>query len=205
MTEKFSIGQQSYDVMNRHIYVDKTRHLVELAQDECPFCLSRPGRIGKSLLTSTLSKLFAGNKDFFENTFAYKNWDWSTTYPVIHLDFSGCSIFSREELRHDLLSKITAVAKPYGVSFRTDVTPHDALSILIETLSLNTSLPDDRVVLLIDEYDAPLLDALNSPIFEEVKQVMSPIFNVIKSADEYLRFTFLTGVTQFSKSSLFLV
>jgi hypothetical protein len=179
------------------LYVDKTRIIYELVQTGTYYFLSRPRRFGKSLLLSTLEELFMGSKELFKNLWIQNQWDWSQQHPVIHISFSdiGVNTLGLTEAIYNTLNinakrlNITLTAKSYDQQFRE----------LIEKASVDSS-----VVILIDEYDKPLIDYLEEP--EKAAQhrdIMKNFYSVLKGADAYIRFLMITGVSRFSKVSIF--
>ncbi|WP_440617700.1 AAA family ATPase [Cysteiniphilum sp. 6C5] len=183
------------------IYIDKTQHLLQMINSGRYFFLSRPRRFGKSLTIDTLKQLFLGNKALFKDTFAESNWDWEVTYPVIHLSFGSSSAFESEETLIEIIhNQITETAQRYAV----DVSGQ---SIAVRFHNLIRQIKEKyktQIILLTDEYDKPILDVIT----DEHKatrnhEILKGLYSVIKDNDECLKFVFLTGVTRFSKVSLF--
>ena len=183
------------------IYADKTDLVYRLA-NECRYAfLSRPRRFGKSLLCSTLKYYFQGRRDLFEGLMiSDMEEDWKQ-YPVLHFDLSLCKNKAKiSDIPDNLHKQIASQASNYGVVL-ADGTPGDQLTSLIETLYMQTSC---QVVVIFDEYDAPLLDYLHRPAeLEEVRRIMQEFYQPVKACDQYLRFCFLTGITKFSHLSIF--
>ena len=186
---------------NDCVYVDKTQHVVRLAHQGKYYFLSRPRRFGKSLLVDTLKQAFMGRRELFEGLYLQDNWDWSVEHPVIHLDFSRGVIESREELT----SKVTAFLDWHYDHYAIDNTYNDISNRffdLIEKLANQSS--SGRVVVLVDEYDKPILDNITEPkIASDIRNGLKDLYSVIKSQDANLQFVLLTGVSKFSKVSLF--
>lgn len=185
-----------------YVYIDKTHHVHKLVDTGGKyFFLSRPRRFGKSLFLDTLKQAFLANKRLFKGLFLEKNWDWKTTYPIIHLSFAGGSAYeSKKNLLAVIDDHIKKHAKQYGVTI-SNPTKSTRFNELIVKIADKTS---QKVVLLIDEYDKPILDVINSP--EEAKEnreILKGLYSVIKDQDTRLKFVFLTGVSKFSKVSLF--
>ena len=183
------------------IYVDKTKLIFEIASQRQKFFLSRPRRFGKSLLISTFESLFKYGLRDFKGLAIEKLWKDTGTYQVVRLDFSGIKSFvSVEDFSAKLTSLLAGSFMPLGFSYEenTAVNLMDQLSNWLKTLSPNS------LVLLIDEYDAPLTGCLSKPqLFEDVRKELSEFYARIKSNDGAVRFFFMTGITKFSKTSIF--
>ncbi|WP_192483916.1 MULTISPECIES: ATP-binding protein [Cysteiniphilum] len=198
------IGYSSLSEMinGNTFYVDKTRHIHEIAAKGKYYFLSRPRRFGKSLTIDTLKQLFLGKKVLFKGLYIEDKWDFDKTHPVIHFSFGRSkSVFSEESLLQWILRELSDTAKHYGLEL--DTSKHYDLQFdqLIKSLFEKTN---KRVVLLVDEYDKPILDVITQS--EEAlrnREILKGLYSVIKDNDTYLRFVFLTGVSKFSKVSLF--
>lgn len=181
------------------LYVDKTRWIYELVRyRKGIYFLSRPRRFGKSLLVSTLSEIFHGNRDLFQGLWLYaSDYDWKE-HPVIHLDFSQYTADNAEQLKSIIKGYLQDVAFDHGITLREDGYQQQFGS-LIRQLAAR-----ERVVILIDEYDKPILDHLdNLEEAQRVRDVLKAFYTVIKSLDRYIRFVFLTGISKFSKVGVF--
>ena len=197
------IGIQTFEeIINKdYLYIDKTEYIYRMANGASKYCfLSRPRRFGKSLLTSTLHSYFAGKKDLFEGLAIEKlETEW-TEYPVLHFDMSLSKHVDKETLESMLDVQLFEHEKIYGNPERA-VTLNDRMKTLIMRACEQT---DRQVVVLIDEYDAPLLDVMheeeNLPV---LRNVMRNFYSPLKACDPYLRFVFLTGITKFSQLSIF--
>ncbi len=187
-------------IQDNYLYIDKTEYIYKLFKDSTQYYfLSRPRRFGKSLLVSTLKELFSGNKELFKDLWIYNsNYEWQE-YPVIHLDFSQIEHLTADELRTNLNDTLNKIAQDYNINLEYNKTPGASLKELIENLS-----KINKVVILIDEYDKPILDHINN-IEEAEKQrdILRSFYGVIKGQDANLRSVLLTGVTRFSKTSIF--
>jgi len=182
-----------------YVYVDKTKQIYDLITGGRLYFLSRPRRFGKSLLISTLKEIFLANKKLFENLWiGTSDYDWHK-YPVIHLDFSVLSYQNADAFRTDLTWTFENIAKSYGITIS------DAPSLETKLRSLVMQLSEqDKVVMLIDEYDYPLLKHIRSPeTAKTIRDVLSAFFAVIKALNPSMRALFITGVTKFSKTSIF--
>ncbi|MDX8394648.1 MAG: AAA family ATPase, partial [Mariprofundales bacterium] len=203
--KKLPIGIQTFSkiIKGNFCYVDKTAIIQKLVlQDGGYYFLSRPRRFGKSLLVSTLKSLFAGEQDLFTNLAIEKEWDWSRKHPVIHISFSGGFINSPEVLESILQSQMREHAEYYQIKL-TETLASMQFRQLIRLLHDKFN---HQVVLLIDEYDKPILDNIVSNRDEvaiAVRDTLKGFYAVIKDSDAYLRFVLLTGVSKFSKVSLF--
>ena len=183
------------------IYADKTDLVYRLA-NECRFAfLSRPRRFGKSLLCSTLKYYFQGRRDLFEGLMISDMEEEWRQYPVLHFDLSACKNLSRIGIiSNELRDQVNRYAHSYGVELVGE-DPGQRLKDLIINLYKQTGM---QVVLIFDEYDAPLLDYLHRPDdLEEVRRIMQEFYQPVKICDQYLRFCFLTGITKFSHLSIF--
>ncbi len=195
------IGVQSFEkiITGNYLYVDKTEFIYNLIQNGQYYFFARPRRFGKSLLVSTLKEIFLGNKHLFEQLWLGQTQFTWEQHPVIHIDFSSLAHFSAQELRKSLIVHLQQVAQDYSISIKSEDTPEMMLTSLTRELARR-----NKVVILVDEYDKPILDHLNDP--QEAKaqrEVLKSFYTVIKSLDEHLRFVFLTGVSKFSKTSIF--
>ena len=185
-------------ITDGYIYVDKTQFALELIKKGKHYFLSRPRRFGKSLFVSTLKEIFKGNKALFEGYhIAQSNYDWKP-YPVLVLNFGDIANETPKELKADLSDELTTMGEEQDIKV---VKPSLAsqLKALIKALAKN-----GRVVVLIDEYDKPLIDNLHNPkVAEGNRKLLQSFFGVLKNLDEYIKFTFITGISKFSKVSLF--
>ncbi|MDR1523332.1 MAG: ATP-binding protein [Endomicrobium sp.] len=200
--KKLPLSTQSFSklIEDNKIYVDKTEHIYNLINSGSVYFLSRPRRFGKSLLISTFKELFKGNKKIFEGLYIYDKWDWIKTNPVIHLDFTEIGYKTSSMLENSLLDYVNSLASKYEVELTNSALP-SRFAQLIEKLHEKAG---DRVVILVDEYDKPLIDNLSkNEVYPEVKRTLHDFYQVIKASDEHLRFVFLTGVSRFSGLSIF--
>jgi hypothetical protein len=183
-----------------YVYADKTRYIWELTQAGQVFFLSRPRRFGKSLFVDTLKEAFQGHRDLFDGlALADTDFDF-TGHPVIHLDLSDLNVGTAAELRRSLMDMLEEVALEEGVDVTGDL-PAVRLRRLIKALHAKTGR---RVVVLVDEYDKPIVEHASEPQLAEANRVeLRSVYGVLKKADPYLRFVFLTGVAKFSRTSIF--
>ena len=181
-------------------YVDKTAYIERLLEEGKHYFLSRPRRFGKSLFLDTLKELFEGSEALFEGLHIHDRRDWSVRNPVLRLDFSGGTHGEPDGLREDLTDQLAAGEEQAGTRACRAAAPL-RFRRLIEELHRRTG---ERVVVLIDEYDKPILDALGTPeIARANRDFLRSLYSNIKFADAHIRFAFLTGVSKFSKVSLF--
>ena len=181
-------------------YVDKTGYAVRLAEEGKHFFLSRPRRFGKSLFLDTLQDLFAGRQELFEGLEAYTRWDWSVSYPVVRLDFAGGDFTQPGELLASLGQQFDRIEELAKLQRRYDTGPRRFVD-LFHRLHQQTG---QRVVVLVDEYDKPILDALQEPDLARAnRDYLRGLYGMIKTCDAHIRFCFLTGVSKFSTASLF--
>jgi hypothetical protein len=188
-------------IENNYLYVDKTEFIHKIASTGKFYFLSRPRRFGKSLLVSTLEELFKGNKNLFKNLYIYDKWNWEDNFPVIKVDFGEISHDSSSNLKLSLIKFLKDTATTENIELEDiDLLP-DKFSELIKKLHDKTG---KQVVVLIDEYDKPIIKHLDDiKLSESNRDVLSSFYQVLKTNDMYLRFVFLTGVSKFSKTSIF--
>jgi hypothetical protein len=196
------IGVQTFSDFKKNnlVYVDKTELIYNLVTTGYAYFLSRPRRFGKSLLCSTMKELFLGNKDLFEGLWIEDKWDWTQTNPVIHLSFT--SIAYREMgLGQAISYELKNIASKYDLTYSSE-NYSTQFKELIEQLSKKHG----RVVLIIDEYDKPIIDFLEKekiPQAEANRDILKTFYSVLKDASMHLRLLFITGVSKFSKVSIF--
>ena len=186
--------------MGGFVYVDKTEQVANLVAQGSYYFLSRPRRFGKSLLVDTLKQAFLANKELFNGLYLEKVWDWKLNYPVIHFDFGAGVMQSRERLD----SKINQILNDHYQRYQITNTYTEVGERFQDLIvKLHTKFKQ-QVVLLIDEYDKPILDNINDlNLAREVREGLKNLYSVIKVVDINLKFVLLTGVSKFSKVSLF--
>jgi len=199
---KLPIGIQDFEYLrtNNYLYVDKTQYIYQLLQHGKPYFLGRPRRFGKSLFLSTLKAYFEGKKELFEGLkIAKLETDW-IKYPVLYLDFNRESYIDLDSFNAVLDTNLSIHEKKWGKD-ETETTPASRLVGLIHRVYEKTG---KNVVVLIDEYDKPLISTIgNTNLNDEIRTLLKGFYGVLKAEDAYLRFVFLTGVTKFSKVSVF--
>lgn len=203
--KKLPIGISSLaKIRDEHYaYIDKTHHIVNLFNtDGRYYFLSRPRRFGKSLFIDTIKQAFLGKKELFSNLYLEQNWDWDTKYPVLHFDFGGSSSVANYDTLTDIIwLTLEYHAKLYGVIVRKDLTYALAFQELIRGIA---NRHNTKVVILVDEYDKPILDnILDTTKSSQMREMLKDLYSQIKTNDEYIKFVLLTGVSKFSKVSLF--
>lgn len=198
----YPIGIQTFEeiIKKSMLYVDKTEYVYRMANSGKYFFLSRPRRFGKSLLTSTFHSYFAGKKELFKGLAIEKlEMEW-TEFPVLHFDMSGGKHLDKDELETYIGYQLENLEHKFGITQHREGV-NNRLDNLITTAYKQTS---KQVVVLIDEYDAPLLDVVHEdeklPI---LRNVMRNFYSPLKKCESYLRFVFLTGITKFSQMSIF--
>ena len=201
---KYPIGMQSFDqiIEDGYVYIDKTDMVYSLAHEGKIYFLSRPRRFGKSLLLSTLKNYFLGRKELFKGLkidSLEKEWK---VYPVFHLDFNGGNFTQKGILEKWIGGYISSWERERG--FKTDSEQPLGMRF-IEILKYAHEQSGNRAVVLVDEYDKPILDVLDvdKNLEEEHRNILKGFYSVFKGADEHLQFVFLTGVTKFSQVSVF--
>ena len=199
---KLPIGIQTFREMREEncYYVDKTAHMWRLMDEGKHYFLSRPRRFGKSLFLDTLKELFEGNEPLFEGLYIYDHWDWQVRYPVVRLDFGSGSYGEAGDLYKETMAQLDTIAEEAGIAPRYD-TAAARFRHLIQALHRRDN---QRVAVLVDEYDKPILDALELPeIARANRDFLRGLYSAIKVCDAHVKFTFLTGVSKFSKVSVF--
>ena len=201
--KKLPIGIQTFREVREedYYYVDKTPFALRLIDEGKYYFLSRPRRFGKSLFLDTLGELFEGNRALFTGLTAESNWDWSRRFPVIRLSFAEGVLNSRQALDKRIEDLLRINCENLGV------TPHPDLDIagqFGDLIRKAHAACGERVVVLVDEYDKPILDNITSPeTARALRDGLRNLYSVIKGADAHIRFAFLTGVSRFSKVSIF--
>ncbi len=197
------IGIQSFRRLREKdcYYVDKTPLIAELIDRGEYYFLSRPRRFGKSLLIDTLRELFSGNEPLFQGLAIHNQWDWSETHPVVRLSFDGKN-YEPGDLEGSILNQLTIIERNAGL----DPAPStlDGPGRLMDLLDRLYHKTGKQVVVLVDEYDKPILDVLNNPEqAESNRNYLRSFYGIIKGSAEYVRFVFVTGISMFTKVSLF--
>ena len=202
MEKLYPVGIQNFESLRRdgYFYVDKTARIYELARTGRYYFLSRPRRFGKSLLISTMEAYFQGKKELFGGlAMEGLEKDWKQ-YPVLHLDLNARKYDSEESLDRELDKHLEQWEKLYGSDY-SDRAPEERFYHIIRMAYEQTG---ERVVILVDEYDKPMLQTINNPeLQDKYRNTLKPFYGVMKSMDGYIKFALLTGVTKFGKVSVF--
>ncbi len=202
MARIFPIGIQTFAKIRKEnaIYIDKTDLIYKLAHEGSVYFLSRPRRFGKSLLIDTINDYFAGRKDLFEGLAINKlETEWKK-HPVLRFDFSQKKYISLEKLEEQLNLNLAKYEEIYGRN-KDEISPSSRLAGLILRAEQQTG---QKVVFLVDEYDAPLLDTLvDSKTFEKMRQMLRDFYSPLKANDAHIKFIFISGITKFSQLSIF--
>ena len=200
--KKLPIGIQTFkEIINgNYVYVDKTQYIYNLINDAKYFFLSRPRRFGKSLLLDTIGEVFKGDKELFKGLMIYNSDYDFNKYPVIRIDMSSIATKTPDVFENSLSNYMEICYESENIVYKKCISS-DAFMNLI--LSLHKK-HGRRVVILIDEYDKPILDHIDDiKTAAENRQILRGFYGILKSMDPYIRFTFITGVTKFTKTSIF--
>ena len=200
---RLPIGIQTFREIREgdYYYVDKTGFALRLIAEGTHYFLSRPRRFGKSLFLDTLAELFAGNEPLFRGLDAHGSWDWGRRFPVVRLSFAAGVLHSREQLdrRIEDLLRINREALSVAVDPKLDIA--GGFGELIRRTHAHFG---ERVVVLVDEYDKPILDNLTDPdTARELRDGLLNLYSAIKDSDAHIHFAFLTGVSTFRLGSTF--
>lgn len=191
----------SHFIEDNYLYVDKTAQALSLINSGKYYFLSRPRRFGKSLFLNTLKEIFEGNKVLFKGLYAEDKWDFEDTYPVIPINFGSGTYRSLEELNRKILRLLSFVQEDLNVTCpKTDI----AAECFDELIRRSYEKYNKKVVILIDEYDQPILDNITRQDRARIiRDEMKNFYSVIKDNDAHIKFVFITGVSKFSKLNLF--
>ena len=198
---RLPIGVQTFRTVRETdcYYVDKTPYIERLLDEGTHYFLSRPRRFGKSLFLDTLKELFEGSQALFEGLHIHHRWDWAVRHPVVRLSFGGGNFKELGSVEARTMEQLAASEGDAPVA--SEYTAPGRLARLLETLHRRAGR---TVAVLVDEYDKPILDALEEPeVARANREFLRGLYAVIKDCDAHVRFTFLTGVSKFSKVSLF--
>ncbi|RUM46366.1 MAG: hypothetical protein DSY46_00115 [Hydrogenimonas sp.] len=202
MPKRLPIGIQTFSKIREsdYVYVDKTKEALELIENYTYVFLARPRRFGKSLFLDTLRNIFEGKRELFEGLYIYDKWDWETKYPVIKISWDGRNR-SIEDLQLNTKRFIRDNQEKLGVKCEAPLEHPTCFAELIKETYKKYNQP---VVVLIDEYDKPILDVIEDENqAREHREYIKGLYSTLKGVDEYIRFAFLTGVSKFSKASIF--
>ncbi len=196
------IGKQDFRSLREkdYLYVDKTQQIYNLLVGGSYYFLSRPRRFGKSLTISTIKEIYQGSKELFEGLWIENNWDWTKRNPVIHISFTSVA-YKNQGLSLALEQCVKSCAEAYKITLEKD----DASSLLYELIQ-KLHQKQGKVVILIDEYDKPITDYLESDTYEQAKEhrsILRDFYRTIKDSDAYIELFFMTGVSKFSQTGIF--
>ena len=200
--KKLPIGISTFSriIEENYLYIDKTKEAYELIDDYKYAFLSRPRRFGKSLFIDTLQEIFEGNKRLFEGLYIYNKWDFEDKYPVIKIGFGG-DLRSKEEVHHTIYELLKENQKRLEIECEFQKNPSSCFRELIQKAYEKYQ---KSVVILIDEYDKPIIDNLDQMEVAKVnREILKSLYVIMKDNDRYIKFAFLTGVSKFSKASIF--
>ncbi len=200
---KLPIGIQTFrdirDKKENYLYIDKTDIALELIQSSRYIFLSRPRRFGKSLFMDTVQEIFQGNKELFEGLAIYDKWDWEVQYPVIKIVFG--KVQNTKQLENTIIDILEVNGERLGLECRNI---EDYSICFRDLIRKSYEKYNQKVVVLVDEYDKPILDNIDKlDTAKENRDILSRLYTEIKNADEYIKFTMLTGVSKFSKAYIF--
>jgi hypothetical protein len=198
---KYPLGIQTFSKIREkdYLYIDKTALVYDLIQQGEVYFFSRPRRFGKSLLISTLDAIFSGQKELFEGlAIAATGYDF-VEYPVILMEFSKVRVTEADDVKNYIINNTNEHARKYGIELEIN-SYEQRFDELVKKLQAKTGR---AVVLLIDEYDKPILDNLLKDTLSQIKSVINGFYTVVKSLDRFLKFIFITGVSKFAKVSVF--
>ena len=200
--KKLPIGIQTFRQIREDdwYYVDKTGYAAQMVAEGKTYFLSRPRRFGKSLFLDTLAEMFAGNKTLFEGLACYDTWDWDTVYPVVRISFADGVVADRagldlrvDEILADNADRLGVTLGAGSVAWR--------FTTLIRGAEARYG---QRVVVLVDEYDKPILDNLaDRDVARQIRDGLRDLYSVVKGQDAHIKFVLLTGVSKFSKVNIF--
>ena len=196
----YPIGIQDFRKIREgsYLYFDKTELIYALLTQGNYYFLSRPRRFGKSVLVSTIKEIYSGSRELFEGLWIADHWDWNKRHPVVHIKFAK-SDYQGLGLAQAIFNELDKSAAELGV-----ILSKATFKERFEELLVVIARAQGRVVLLIDEYDKPIIDYLEEPAQAKAnRETLKQFYSVLKDADPYLEFVFITGVSKFSKVSIF--
>lgn len=200
--KKLPIGIQTFKeiIEDGYVYIDKTEEALKLTEEYKYVFLSRPRRFGKSLFLDTLKELFEGNKKLFEGLYIYDKWNWEEKYPVIKISWDGKNR-SIKDLESTLRETLLENQRRLNINCEDDL---DLVICFRRLITMASEKYGQKVVVLIDEYDKPILDVIeDTEQAKEHREYIKGLYSVLKGVDAYIKFAFLTGVSKFSKASIF--
>ncbi len=201
--KKLPIGISDFKelITNNYIYVDKTKYIYEILNSSKYIFISRPRRFGKSLLLSTIEYIYESEKELFKGLYIEDKWNWDSKYPVIRIDFGEIQTLNKKLLEEQIYSVILKYSEMYSYRIKEDLSIYTNWRFLIEHIVKETG---KQVVVLVDEYDKPILDLINKKEeVEEVREILKGFYSILKVLDKYIKFVMVSGVSKFAKVSLF--
>jgi len=205
MLKKLPLGVTTFEKMRdkkeNYLYVDKTEIAYNLINNGIYYFLSRPRRFGKSLFLDTLSDIFLGKKELFEGLYIYDKWDWEEKYPVIRISFNSGDFSSQKGVNKQIFHILKNNQEKLNIVCE-DIDDTDGC--FKELIKKAYEKYNQKVVILIDEYDKPILDNITNPeMAKKARDILRVFYTVMKDQDQYIKFVFMTGVSKFSKMNLF--
>jgi hypothetical protein len=200
--KKLPIGIQTFSKLREgdFIYVDKTEYIYNIISGNNYYFLSRPRRFGKSLTLSTIAEIYSGSKNLFTGLWIENNWNWDKKHPIIHISFNSLN-YKDLGLEIVLKKELLKIGRKYELLLSETSSPE-----LFEELIEKLAAAKGRVVILIDEYDKPIIDFLeaeNLHIAKQNRAILRNFYSIIKNADPYIEFFLMTGVSKFSQTGIF--
>jgi hypothetical protein len=202
--KKLGIGISDFKelIKGNYIYVDKTEYIYKLINSGKYYFLSRPRRFGKSLLLSTIEYLFKGERELYKGLYIEDKWEWEETYPVIRIDFAK-DIVKKEDYKRRVIQELEKNYINNEIEQRIEK-EEDEVGLFEKLIISINKRYSKQVVILVDEYDKPILDVIeDKKEAEEVRKELKALYSVLKGLDRYIKFVIITGVSKFSKVSLF--
>ncbi|MEM0992542.1 MAG: AAA family ATPase [Bacteroidota bacterium] len=196
----YPLGVQTFEkiIANDLLYIDKTKSIHALIRTGGYYFYARPRRFGKSLTLSTIRAIYEGKKDLFEGLWIANQWDWSKVHPIIHLGFSSMN-YQDKSLDAAIADRLKMAAKEHGLQLEKEY----AKDLFFEFI-VSLAKQKGKVVLLLDEYDKPIIDYLGQiELAKKNRDTLKAFYSVIKDCDPYIEFMMITGVSKFSKVSIF--
>ncbi len=198
---KYPVGLQDFEkiIAENFVYIDKTKYILDLTKGGGYYFLSRPRRFGKSMLTTTMQALFEGKKQLFTGLYVEDKWNWEVTYPVIRISFAEIG-FQSMGLDESIRKELVRHGDIFEISFESHF-----IDQMFRELIQKLSASHGKVVVLIDEYDKPIIHYLGVDIAQalENRNTMKNFYSILKEADPYLKMVFITGISKFTKVSIF--
>jgi len=197
---KLPVGIETFSEIRQegYVYIDKTQYIHKLATEGKPYFLSRPRRFGKSLLLSTIEELFKGNKKLFKSLYIYDKWDWEDKYPVISISLGGGKYNTPGNLEIELREIINDIALDFDITL-VNTFASRRFGELIKKIHRKTN---KKVVVLIDEYDQPILSNLQNKDLDTIQEDLGSFYQILKTNDKFIKFIFITGISKFAHVSV---